>query len=393
MNQTLRQPPKLHTELYQDEHDERKISWLELFYDLVYVATLIQLGDALSSDVSIGGFLRFVALFVPIWWSWTGITFYSNRFVADDLVHRVLIFTQILAIAALGFSVKGAFGDLYVQFTLSYVAVRFILVLLYLRAASSVPQAAELARRYAIGFAIAAFVWLIAAFVPSPYYLLFWLFGMLVDFAVPLGKRSRALSALLRIDVPHMIERYGIFVIIVLGESFVKVVSGLSGTQIDVGLVVFGLLAMTVVSGLWWLYFDDISGVSLQPYVASAYIWIYSHLPIAIGITAFGVAASKLILSIGSEPVADKYRWLTATALVFYLLFVALVDWVTVSQSGRSNRTRSIVRLAAALLVVLFTGMTGGATSIQYTAGIAVIFAGQIGIDLLLSRVQEKSAE
>lgn len=392
MNQSFLQSPKLHTELYQDEHEERKISWLELFYDLVYVATLIQLGDALGSDVSIGGFLRFIALFVPIWWAWTGMTFYSNRFVVDDLVHRVLIFTQILGIAALGFSVKGAFGDLYVQFTLSYVVVRFILVLLYLRAASSVPHAAELARRYAIGFAIASTIWLIAAFLPSPYHLLFWLLGMLVDFAVPLGKRSRELSAQLRIDVPHMIERYGIFVIIVLGESFVKVVSGLAGTEIDASLIVFGLLAMTVVSGLWWLYFGDISGVSLQPHVASTYIWIYSHLPIAIGITAFGVAASKLILSIGSEPVADKYRWLTAIALVFYLLSVALVDWVTASGSGRSNRSRSVVRFAAALLVVLFAGIIGGISAISYTAGIAVIFAGQIAIDMLLSRQQVESA-
>ena len=326
MSRTLWQPPQLYTEVVHGEHEVRKIAWLELFYDLVYVATLIQLGDALSEDVSVGGFLRFVALFIPIWWSWTGMTFYSNRFVTDDLLHRVLIFAQILAIAAMGISVKGAFGDLYVQFTISYVAVRLVLVLLYLRVARSQPDAAPFAKRYALGFFIASMVWLLGAFVPAPYYIVFWVLGMLVDFAVPLSRKSRALNAELPIDVHHMMERYGIFVIIVLGESFVKVLSSISGSLLTVRMGIFGVFAIIVVGGLWWLYFDDVAGVPLRPKGAAAYVWIYSHLPIAIALTAFGVGLKKLFLEIDHGTLPDKYRWLIGLSMLLYLLFVGIIN-------------------------------------------------------------------
>ncbi|MCB0157354.1 MAG: low temperature requirement protein A, partial [Caldilineaceae bacterium] len=94
MTHRLLAPPRLH----QAAHGEvRKVTWLELFYDLVYVAVLIQLGNILSDDVSPVGLMRFVVLFVPVWWAWTGITFYMNRFVADDVVHRLLIYLQIVA--------------------------------------------------------------------------------------------------------------------------------------------------------------------------------------------------------------------------------------------------------------------------------------------------------
>src|SRR5690606_21277277 len=125
-------PPRLYTQVLGEHgHEERKVAWLELFYDLVYVTTLIQLGDALSEDVSLFGFMRFVLLFIPIWWSWTGVTLYINRFMGDDVWHRVLIFLQIFAVAALAISVSEAWGSLSIQFTIAYVGIRLILVLLY----------------------------------------------------------------------------------------------------------------------------------------------------------------------------------------------------------------------------------------------------------------------
>ena len=96
-------------EITHDAEAERRVTWLELFYDLVYVAAIIQLGNALSKDVSPVGLVAFVALFIPIWWSWTGITFYINRFVVDDFWYRMLIFVQIGFIAILAMSVPKGF--------------------------------------------------------------------------------------------------------------------------------------------------------------------------------------------------------------------------------------------------------------------------------------------
>lgn len=94
--------PHLHT---PSAHTEHKVARLELFYDLIYVATIIQLGNALSHHVGLGGVLVFFALFVPLWYTWTGFTFYSNRFMVDDGLHRGRVFIQMFAVDAMAVSV------------------------------------------------------------------------------------------------------------------------------------------------------------------------------------------------------------------------------------------------------------------------------------------------
>jgi low temperature requirement protein LtrA len=99
-------PPRFFRDVSFTRHTNRSISWLELFYDLVYVGTLIQIGNFLSDNTNIAGFGQFVVLMIVIWWAWTGETFYQNRFDSDDLLHRRLVFLQMFAIATLGISVS-----------------------------------------------------------------------------------------------------------------------------------------------------------------------------------------------------------------------------------------------------------------------------------------------
>ena len=388
MTGKLWQPPRLFQQAHAG-HAERKVTWLELFFDLVYVATFIQLGDLLSENVSLLGFGQFALLFVPIWWSWTGITFFSNRFLADDWVHRVLIFTQILAIGAVGVSVKGAFTGLAVQFTVAYVAVRLIMVVLYYRAALRIPEAREFCLRYANGFLIAALIWLAAAFVPPPYTPLVWVADMLADFAVALSAKSRRLNAALPIDVHHTAERYGIFIIIVLGETFVKVLSSTSGAELTASVGVFALFAMIIVSCLWWRYFDDIAGALVKATGRATYIWIYSHLPLALGLVAYGVGVKKLLLEIDHPVLPDKYRWLICGALLLYLLFIAVMESDTVREGDDFSATlRAVLGYGSAVLVLVVALLGSGWNSTLLIAVLAAVFALQIVVHIVLDRSQ-----
>lgn len=382
MNHPLWRPPQLHTQINAGHKEERKVTWLELFYDLVYVATLIQLGNMLSDDVSVTGFLQFVALFIPIWWSWTGLTFYTNRFVVDDVVHRTIVFAQIIGVATLGISIAGAFGDLANQFTLSYVFIRLILILLYVRAGRHVPEAKQLCDISIRGFSIAAAIWLLSLFVPAPLKYVFWAVGMLVDIYTPLSRGYRATQHQLPPDPPHMSERYGIFTIIVLGESFVKVLDEVSGQQIDVWGYVFSVFGIAVVSGLWWIYFDDIVEQAIKG-IRGTYIWVYSHLPLALGLTAFGVAAKKVFIQPSFEPLSDKYRILYCVSVILALVFIAIIDLVTERHDQTvDNRHRAYWRFGAAGVVLLIALFGGFLSPIPFIIIMAVIFSIQIVIDL-----------
>ena len=375
--------PSLHSG-HEGGH-ERKVTWLELFYDLVYVAAIIQLGNRLSDDVSWGGIIRFVALFIPIWWSWTGITFYVNRFAIDDLVHRLLIFTQIGFVAILAMSTVDAFGVLGQQFILAYVGIRAILIVLYLRAYRHVPAARPLTRRFIVGFTLAAAIWLISAFTPPPARYALWAIAIVADLAVPFI--SRRFNPLLPPDVPHMTERYGLFTIIVAGEAFVKVISGAPTTPLAVNQLLLGGLGLVIAGSLWWLYFDDVAGSPLKARGHAPFVWLYSHLPLAIGLTAFGVAIKKVVFIHGGEALPEKYRLLLGGALITYLIFVMLIDQVTVrSRQGASPRTRAAWRLGAAGIIALVALFGAGLMPAVFMAALAAVCVAPVVVDLIVAR-------
>ncbi len=373
-------PPRLHRAAHGEE---RKVTWLELFYDLVYVATLIQLGNLLSEDISVGGVMRFIILFVPIWWAWTGITFYMNRFVVDDVWHRSLIYLQIAAIAFLGISLEGAFGGLTTQFALSYAAIRLVQVVLYVRTWRYEPGTRPLTRRYVAGYLIGIALWLVSAFLPMPYPVVFWLVALAVEIGNAFTPRTRALVSLLPPDSAHMRERYGIFVMIVLGESFIKTITNASGIHITIEIVAFSLLNIFVVFGLWWLYFDDIEASRIKARSFAPYAWIYAHLPLALGITAFGVASKKVFQSVEHASVVKlEYGVLFCGALILYALAVALLEATTEQPGGaENNRQRVAWRLGVALVLAVLLPLAGAMNALVFIAVVAAVFLAVIVAD------------
>lgn len=360
--------------------EERKIGWLELFYDLIYVATIIQLGDLLATDASPRGVVPFVFLFVPVWWSWTGMMFYFNRFVADDTWHRLLVFAQMFAIAHLAISVTGAFGETSAAFALAYFAIRVVLVAFYLRAWAVVPDARPLIRRYAGGFSLAAAVWLVSAVVPPPFRFGLWALGLALEFYVTLSPGSRRLQYLLPPDIPHFAERYGLFTIIVLGESFIKVVGGLAGRGVGVDALLLSGLGFAVAASVWWLYFDHTHGAVVRSTPAARYLWIYGHLPLTIGITGLGVGLKKLaVLPIG-DPASDTVRWLFGGAVVLCLAALALLDSVKVAGDRRGLTPELAARLVGASVTAVVVAFGGGLPAGAFALFVALTCAAVVAV-------------
>ena len=106
----LIRPPRLWP---AESASSRRVTWLELFFDLIFVAAVAQVNAPLGMNYSLGGVLRFLAFFVLIWWAWVGHTLYSTRFDTDDLVQRLLTLIQMFAVAAMAANAKDAFDSRY----------------------------------------------------------------------------------------------------------------------------------------------------------------------------------------------------------------------------------------------------------------------------------------
>ena len=379
-------PPALHR---PGPGVHRRVSWLELFYDLMYVATIIQLGNALGGHVSWLGVLGFAALFTPVWFTWTGFTFFTNRFVVDDVLHRAVVFAQMFAIGGMAVSVaRVAEGDTQL-FALCYAAARWVLVGLYVRAWRHVAGVRIYARRFIIGFGVAALLWTASAWVPWPWVMPVWGLATAIDLFTPLSPQSRALASRFPPDVGHMSERYGLLTIIVLGESFVKVLSAVAdapGGRSHAGMLLMAALGLAVTCCLWWLYFDDIAGARIRRGKFTPFVWIYAHLPLTMAITATGVAVKKVAFFDPMVAAPTAYRWLLCGTLALAMGTAAVLDAVTERRENElSDRLRGRSPLVAGGVLLLLAAVGGLMPAAPFVGLVVLAMVSQVAFDLAMA--------
>ncbi len=382
----------LHAPLLHTAHGrERKVTWLELFYDLIFVAAIIQLGDALGDQVSLGNFASFAGHFVPLWVAWSGFTFFANRFDVDDFTHRIMVFIQMFAVGAMAISAPHAMQGHHAIFSFCFAVAQLMIVVMHVRAWLQVPKARDYARYWGIVFAISAACFLIAGFLPTVWAYGLWGMGILVIMAAPISRSSRALQERYPIDMEHLAERYGLLTIIVLGESFVKVLSFLTSSELatEFDTVLKGSLGLLLTCTVWWIYFDDVAGSRLKKHRGAFEVWFAGHLPLAIAVTGVGVAVKKAIKFDFSVPAPDDYRWLLAGTLCLTLASVAIIDSVTARREAKlSDHARVNVRFASAFVVLLLGQIGSQMSAGMFMALITAVCVAQVLFDLMMAPME-----
>lgn len=382
MSQPWFRPPRLWVGETAEEQP-RHATWLELFYDLVFVVAVSQLAHELSDHVSVVGFLRFATLFVPLWWVWIGTTFYANRFDSDDVVRRVLMALQMLVVAAMAVNIHHGLGATSGNFALAYTMSRFLLVLEYLWAGWHIPRARGLTQHYAIGFGLGALLWLISVFVPLPFRFALWAAGLAIDFSTP--TTAKALIQKLPPHPEHLPERFGLFTIIVLGEAIIAVVKGLTEIQWGLPSLLCAIAGFTIAFSLWWLYFENVSTSFLDHAQASGrlqllQLWLYIHLPLVIGLAATGVGVEKGILAAGEgAPLHAPERWLLCGAVALCYLSLGALHRMGIIRMCKV-RTRHRLAGTAVMLVLAIAGSQVSPMGVM--ALVALTGLVQVGLDL-----------
>jgi low temperature requirement protein LtrA len=250
-------PPRLRTLA----EEERHASWLELFFDLVFVVAIAELSHELVVNHTLGGFATFAALFVPVFVAWQGFSFYADRFDTDDVLFRVSMLIAMLAVAALAIQIPSVTHGASTGFALSYVAIRSLTVALNLRAYRHVSLARPLIGRYVVAFSFSVALWTVSLAVPEPWRFLLWGIGLAADLGVPALIGPRFVGRV-PIHASHIPERFALFTIIVLGESVVAVALGVADSDWKFSSAVGAVLGFLTVACLWWTYFDVGAGLA-----------------------------------------------------------------------------------------------------------------------------------
>lgn len=382
-------PVRLHT---PDHEHEKKVTWLELFYDLIFVAAFIQLGDGLSSNVDLKGFAQFCGVFMCLWIAWTGFTLFVNRFIIDDFIHRILVFVQMFSVGGMAVTAGGVLEGSPYYFAGAYAVAQLMVAIFYLRAWRHVKDARDHCRYWGFVFLFGAFCWTVSLLLPTPLCYAMWPLGVIGILISPFSRASRALQLRFPADQEHLSERYGLLTLIVLGESFVKVLSTLNTEGAHADALVQMSTTLLITCAIWWIYFDDVAGSKIKRTRLTNLIWLYAHLPLQIAVTASGVAIKKAVHFdlVSGEPAADKYRWLLSGTLALVMLSVALIDSVTERRNAElSDRARVNVRVFSGMLILVLAPAGGGMSALMYMVLVTMVCLAQVVFDMMMAPFED----
>ena len=376
------EPPRLRTT--GNPYEERHATWFELFFDLVFVAALSELAASLARDLSGATFARFAGLFVVVVWAWVLYALYANRFDTDDMIFRAAKSCAMLAIASVAVNVhkvmEGHGGT--VGFALGYVALRVLLIALYVRAwRHASGPGRRLSEIYIIGYAATTGVWLLSIWVPSPGRFGLWTLAMVVDLAIP----TRAWATLKEhpIAISHLTERFGTFFIIVLGQSLVGVVTGLVGFEFTLQSWVVAGVCFVVALCLWWVYFE-LADTSVVGRGVLGLVYVYGHFPLLVGVAAFGVGTRFAVTEATRPSLAAGPRWALGGGVGALALSLALFH---IGAEWTSMRDRAFVgRILLAALAVSLAGAGQTIPPLSFVSVLAVAVVAQLMLEALVSR-------
>lgn len=337
-----------------------KVTYVELFFDLVFVFALTQLSRFLYENQSWVGALESATLVLALWWVWVHTTWVTNVLDPARLPVRLVVIGLSLIGLLLSVSIGESFGDRGLVFALAYVVLqlgRTVFMALALARHNRVLYRNFL--RILVWLSVAGVCWIVGALLPLEFRLPLWIAGLLVEYvSASIGFRVPGLgrSGLDDWDLsgPHIAERSALFVIIALGESLL--VTGFAFVDQDATVPgVLGLiLAFTSGVAMWWLYFDHGERAGSRAIAASAepgriarLAYTYVHASIIAGIVLTSVADKEIL----AHPL-DSMRLSTAVVITggpfVYLIGLQLFRWIVAREMLASHLA------GIALLVLAF---------------------------------------
>ena len=335
--------------------DGRAASTLELFFDLVFVVAVsiaaVQLHHALTEGHIKDGLVSYAIVFFGIWWAWMNFTWFATSFDTDDWLYRVMTILQMAGVLVLASGIEPAFVDHdYSVLIYAYVVMRLALVAQWLRASRSDAQLRKTTLVYAGGVTLVQIFWLCFLLLPSSLQMPAIVVLIAAELAIPIIAE--------RVETTpwhphHITERYGLFTLIVLGESLLgsanAIIEAIHDKQ-DLGsLISFAALALVATAAMWWIYFWPPHHVAISG-LGNSLLYGYGH---------YFILAAAAAFSAGIEVEIDVLTGHSALhqpgasfAFTIPLAVFLIVVWIIAIRPVADRIVNTVVPAAAVLVLV-----------------------------------------
>lgn len=334
----------------------RAASPLELFFDLVFVVAVSiassQLHHALSHADFVHGITSYAMVFFAIWWAWMNFTWFATSFDTDDWLYRVTTFVQMGGVLILAAGVPRAFddGDFTVP-VIGYVVMRVAMVAQWLRASRSAGPLRSATRRYAAGIAGVQVLWVLFLLIPQgPAQLVAFVACALIEIAVPVFAEYRHRTPW---HPHHVTERYGLFTLIVLGESLLAsanaIIDALDEVEALGPLIAISVLTLVVTASLWWIYFWPPHHRAITSFRRSLR-YGYAHYFVFAAAAAFSAGIEvELDVLTGQSELSSMTASFTVTVPI--AVFLVGIWWIAIKDNA-DRVVNTVVPVGAALVLL-----------------------------------------
>jgi low temperature requirement protein LtrA len=355
---------------------EHGVTPRELFFDLVFVFAFTQVATLLADDPTFAGIGRGVLVLAALWWAWSAYAWLTNIVDPEEGVVGAALLVALTAMFVAALVVPGVFGDEGVLFGAAFLVVCAMHAALYALAGRGNRDLLGAVLRLAPWTMIGATLILVAGFTDGRARTWFWLAALSFAYAGAVLSRSTGW----RVHPSHFAERHGLVVIIALGEAFIAIGIGATGTGIGLGEVVAAILGLLVATSFWLAYFDFFSlrGEQIlrdregaERVALARDLYAYGHFPMIVGIVLFAFAMKNIVGDVGEELGSAAAFALCGGSALYLLTFSA----IRIRVERRVVLSRG--RFVAALLLLLLLPL---ATVIPALAALALVTAVWVGL-------------
>jgi low temperature requirement protein LtrA len=335
----------------------RAASSLELLFDLTFVVAVSFASQGLHHNLQEGhlltGTLYYVMAFFGVWWAWMNFTWFATSFDTDDWLYRIATIVQMggaLTYAAGIPALMDVDHPDYSVGVIGYIIMRLPMAFQWFRAAHDDPSRRATTLRYGWGILVVQCFWLALLFVPGAAKVPIFLVGVALELLVPVFSERAGMTAW---HPHHITERYGLFTLIVLGESILAstnaVVDAEHSAEHLAGLVTVAAFSLVIIACLWWIYFA-LPQHGLLVSMGSAMGWGYGH--IAIFASAAAVSAGIALAIDSNEGESHLSAVASAAALAIPCAVFVLFVWFLVLRRLSSRRVNTAVPLLAVAIAM-----------------------------------------
>jgi low temperature requirement protein LtrA len=346
---------------------EKKVTWGELFFDLVFVFAVTQISSLVHADHSWAGVGRAAVVFVPIWWAWVGTSIHANTHDVDNPLDRIGIFAVALGGLFMSLALTDPYGRYGPLFGGGYLALRIVLAALVFRGPRLTLNA------FSVGLVVTGPLLLLGGFLDGGWRIAVWGLAALTDLAVP-GLIRRRLAQV-HFEASHLPERFGLFLIVALGESIVAIGVSARADPLSPLRLTAVAAAFVLSCALWWLYF--VFAVNAVRYAVETaqvqtdiirQVLAYGHLAFIASIIAVAVGLAEAVAHPGDHLHAGVAALLVG-GVSLYLSVFGYTRW-------RMFRVVSTTRLTAGVLVLPLIALSQALPAVVVLGLLVVVLVG-----------------